>query len=117
MPPRTILSSHNFTDAEVAYCHAQPSSRASFVARWVGKEAVFKSLGILSRGAGAAMKEIEILPNEEDGVPEVTLHGDATLKAAAAAKGMKDSPMFRLFTIHCIACKHTPVAFSLHVPQ
>jgi phosphopantetheine--protein transferase-like protein len=36
--------SRNFTDAETAYCRAQPSFRASFAARWVGKEAVFKSL-------------------------------------------------------------------------
>jgi fatty acid synthase subunit beta len=43
-----------------------------FSARWVGKEAVFKSLGISSEGAGAAMKDIEILPNEV-GVPEVML--------------------------------------------
>jgi fatty acid synthase subunit alpha, fungi type len=77
--------SRNFTDAEIAYCRAQPSFRASFAARWVGKEAVFKSLGISSKGAGAAMKEIEILPNEA-GVPGVTLHGDA--KAAATAKGI-----------------------------
>lgn len=77
--------SRNFTDAEIAYCHAQPSFQASVAARWVGKEAVFKSLGISSKGAGAAMKEIEILPNEA-GVPEVKLHGDA--KGAAAAKGI-----------------------------
>jgi len=75
----------NFTDAEIAYCRAQPSFQASFAARWVGKEAVFKSLGVSSKGAGAAMKEIEILPSEA-GVPEVTLHGEA--KAAAAAKGI-----------------------------
>ncbi|KAF8271214.1 fatty acid synthase [Lactarius quietus] len=77
--------SRNFTDAEIAYCRAQPSFQASFAARWVGKEAVFKSLGVSSKGAGAAMKDIEILPNEV-GAPEVTLHGDA--KAAAAAKGI-----------------------------
>jgi phosphopantetheine--protein transferase-like protein len=77
--------SRNFTDAEIAYCRAQPSFQASFAARWVGKEAVFKSLGVSSRGAGAAMKEIEILPSEA-GAPEVTLHGEA--KAAAAAKGI-----------------------------
>ncbi|KAI0067274.1 fatty acid synthase [Artomyces pyxidatus] len=78
--------SRNFTDAEIAYCNAQPSSSASFAARWVGKEAVFKSLGVSSKGAGAAMKDIEILPNE-NGAPEVTLHGDA--KAAADTKGIQ----------------------------
>lgn len=75
----------NFTDAEVAYCRAQPSPPSSFAARWVGKEAVFKSLGVSSKGAGAAMKDIEILP-DASGVPKVTLHGDA--KEAAAAKGI-----------------------------
>lgn len=36
-----------------------------------------------SKGAGAAMKDIEILPNTE-GVPEVVLRGDA--KVAADSK-------------------------------
>ncbi|KAH9856627.1 fatty acid synthase [Lenzites betulinus] len=76
----------NFTEAEIAYCSAQPSPPSSFAARWVGKEAVFKSLGVASKGAAAAMKDIEILP-DESGVPTVTLHGDA--KAAAEAKGVK----------------------------
>ena len=92
--------SRNFTDAEIAYCRAQASSQASFAARWVGKEAVFKSLGVSSKGAGAAMKEIEILPNET-GVPEVTLHGEA--KAAAAAKGITK--------IH-LSLSHSDVSFS-----
>ncbi|KAG9315241.1 hypothetical protein JVU11DRAFT_4375 [Chiua virens] len=76
----------NFTQAEAAYCRAQPSPPSSFASRWVGKEAVFKSLGISSKGAAAAMKDIEILPNEA-GVPTVTLHGDA--EAAARSKGIK----------------------------
>jgi len=92
----------NFTDAEIAYCRAQPSFQASFAARWVGKEAVFKSLGVSSKGAGAAMKEIEILPNEA-GVPEVTLHGEA--KAAAIAKGIS--------RIH-LSLSHSDVSFSLY---
>ncbi|TFY76669.1 hypothetical protein EWM64_g7343 [Hericium alpestre] len=75
----------NFTEAEVAYCRAQPSPAASFAARWVGKEAVFKSLGVASKGAAAAMKDIEILPNQA-GAPEVTLHGEA--KSAAESKGI-----------------------------
>ncbi|KAI0950742.1 hypothetical protein AcW1_007973 [Taiwanofungus camphoratus] len=77
--------SRNFTDAEITYCRSQPSPEASFAARWVGKEAVFKSLGISSKGAAAPMKEIEILP-DESGVPTVSLHGDA--KSAAEAKGI-----------------------------
>jgi fatty acid synthase subunit alpha len=87
----------NFTEAEVAYCQAQPSSHSSFAARWAGKEAVFKSLGVTSRGSGAAMREIEILP-DESGVPQVILHGDA--KTAADSKGIK--------TIH-ISLSHSEV--------
>ncbi|KAJ6512975.1 fatty acid synthase [Mycena sanguinolenta] len=75
----------NFTPQEIAYCRAQPSPQSSFAARWAGKEAVFKSLGVKSKGAAAAMMDIEIL-NDENGVPEVKLHGDA--KAAADGKGV-----------------------------
>ncbi|CAE6460687.1 unnamed protein product [Rhizoctonia solani] len=75
----------NFTDSEIAYCRAQPHPEASFAARWAGKEAVFKALGVKSKGAGAAMSDIEILP-DESGVPSVSLHGDA--KKAADEKGI-----------------------------
>ncbi|KAF8071859.1 fatty acid synthase [Lyophyllum atratum] len=76
----------NFTDAETAYCQAQPSPSSSFAARWAGKEAVFKSLGVKSKGAAASLRDIEILNNSETGAPTVVLHGDA--KAQAAAKGI-----------------------------
>lgn len=76
----------NFTPSEITYCNSQPSPSASFAARWVGKEAVFKSLNVPSQGAAAAMQDIEILPNKETGAPEVTLHGDA--KKAAERKGI-----------------------------
>lgn len=39
----------NFTEAEIAYCRAQPSPASSFAARWDGKEAVFKALGVASK--------------------------------------------------------------------
>lgn len=47
---------------------------------------MFKSLNVPSKGAGAAMQDIEILPNAETGAPEVTLHGDAG--KAAEDKGI-----------------------------
>ncbi|QRW18188.1 fatty acid synthase subunit beta [Rhizoctonia solani] len=75
----------NFTESEITYCRAQPHPEASFAARWAGKEAVFKALGVKSKGAGAAMSDIEILP-DGNGVPCVTLHGDA--KKAADEKGV-----------------------------
>jgi fatty acid synthase subunit alpha len=76
----------NYTDAEVAYCQSQPNPTSSFAARWVGKEAVFKSLGVAGKGAAASLRDIEILPDAA-GVPQVTLHGDA--RAAAGNKGVK----------------------------
>jgi fatty acid synthase subunit alpha, fungi type len=76
----------NFTEAEITYCQSQCSPSSSFAARWVGKEAVFKSLGVSSKGAGAAMKDIEILPNDS-GAPTVILHGDA--RTAAQNKGIE----------------------------
>ncbi|THV07258.1 fatty acid synthase [Dendrothele bispora CBS 962.96] len=74
--------SRNFTDAEISYCRSQPSPASSFAARWVGKEAVFKSLGVKSKGAAAAMKDIEILNDNESGAPIVKLHGDAQVQAS-----------------------------------
>lgn len=62
----------NFTDAEIAYCRAQPNPQASFTGRWSAKEAVFKSLKVESKGAGAPLKEIEIV-NAETGGPTVVV--------------------------------------------
>ncbi|KAB2576509.1 Beta-ketoacyl synthase [Lasiodiplodia theobromae] len=76
----------NFTEKEQAYCKAAPNPAASFAGRWSAKEAVFKSLGVAGKGAGAGLKEIEVL-NDENGAPVVTLHGDAD--AAAKAAGVK----------------------------
>jgi fatty acid synthase subunit alpha, fungi type len=93
----------NFTDAEITYCQSQPSPPASFAARWVGKEAVFKSLGVASKGAAAPMKDIEILPAGDSGAPEVTLYGDA--KKEAAAKGVKKV---------LVSLSHSEVSFLWH---
>ncbi|KAK6440249.1 beta subunit of fatty acid synthetase [Oleoguttula sp. CCFEE 5521] len=75
----------NFTAQEVKYCRSAPDPQASFVGRWSAKEAVFKSLGVEGKGAGAGMREIEIVSGEEG--PSVKLHGDA--KTAAERKGVK----------------------------
>lgn len=77
----------NFTASEQAYCRKAPSPQASFAGRWSAKEAVFKALGVSSKGAGAALADIEIL-SDDNGAPQVTLHGDA-LKAAKEA-GVKN---------------------------
>ncbi|KAI0191600.1 fatty acid synthase subunit alpha [Astrocystis sublimbata] len=77
----------NFTEKEIDYCRKTPSPQSSFAGRWSAKEAVFKSLGVQSKGAGAPLKEIEILPNEK-GAPIVSLHGDAA--AAAKKAGVRE---------------------------
>jgi fatty acid synthase subunit alpha len=77
----------NFTKNEVAYCQQAPSPQSSFAGRWSAKEAVFKSLGVSSKGAGAAMRDIEIL-KDDNGAPKVSLHGEAA--AAAKQAGVKD---------------------------
>lgn len=60
----------NFTAAEIEYCRAAASPQASFAGRWSAKESVFKSLGVAGKGAGAPLKEIEIL-SDEKGAPYV----------------------------------------------
>lgn len=60
----------NFTPGEIAYCRKAPSPQASFTGKWSAKEAVFKSLKVESKGAGAPLRDIEIV-NGEGGAPEV----------------------------------------------
>jgi fatty acid synthase subunit alpha len=60
----------NFTEQEIAYCQKAGSPQASFAGKWSAKEAVFKSLGVKGKGAGAGLKEIEII-NDETGAPTV----------------------------------------------
>ncbi|RKF59343.1 Fatty acid synthase subunit alpha [Erysiphe neolycopersici] len=77
----------NFTSWEISYCKNSPHPQSSFAGKWSAKEAVFKSLDVKGKGAGAPLKEIEII-NDEKGAPIVTLHGDAA-KAAKNA-GVKE---------------------------
>jgi fatty acid synthase subunit alpha len=60
----------NFTAQEIAYCQKAASPQSSFAGKWSAKEAVFKSLGVQGQGAGAALKDIEIV-NDENGAPTV----------------------------------------------
>lgn len=60
----------NFTEAELQYCKAPSTGRSpqkSFAGRWSAKEAVFKSLGVTGQGAGASLKDIEILSDSNGG--------------------------------------------------
>ncbi|KAJ1331771.1 fungal fatty acid synthase subunit alpha [Microdochium nivale] len=78
-----VFVERNFTSNEIAYCKKAASPQSSFAGRWSAKEAVFKSLGVQSKGAGAPLKDIEILSNEQ-GAPIVSLHGDAAEAAKKA---------------------------------
>ncbi|RAH64827.1 trifunctional fatty acid synthase subunit FAS2 [Aspergillus aculeatinus CBS 121060] len=73
----------NFTASEREYCLKAPSPRASFAGRWSAKEAVFKSLGVSSKGAGSPLKDIEIV-TDSTGAPVVQLHGVAAEVAEQA---------------------------------
>ncbi|KAI1007021.1 Fatty acid synthase subunit alpha [Podosphaera aphanis] len=77
----------NFTKRERSYCENAPHPQSSFAGKWSAKEAVFKSLGVKSKGAGAPMMDIEII-NDDKGAPIVTLHGEAAKSAKAA--GVKE---------------------------
>ncbi|RSH78623.1 3-oxoacyl-[acyl-carrier-protein] synthase [Apiotrichum porosum] len=81
VPTSETFRARNFTAGEIQYCNAAPDPDASFAGRWAAKEAVFKALGVPSKGAGAPLKDIEIVATESG--PTVQLAGDA----AAAAKG------------------------------
>lgn len=77
----------NFTSEEISYCNKAPCPRSSFAGTWSAKEAVFKALGVSSKGAGAALKEIEV-SRDSTGAPSVKLVGGA--KTAADAAGVKN---------------------------
>ncbi|KAB8226694.1 hypothetical protein BDV33DRAFT_227062 [Aspergillus novoparasiticus] len=77
-----IFLERNFTPGELNYCQGSPDKQASFSGRWAAKEAIFKSLQIPSKGAGAAMRDIEIVSNGAQ-PPTVLLHNEAKLAADA----------------------------------
>ena len=71
----------NFTIKEQEYCRKSPCPQASFAGRWSAKEAVFKSLGVKSKGGGAGMMEIEVT-NDKNGAPVVEVGCFIQLKHA-----------------------------------
>ena len=64
-----VFVERNYTEGERLFARQSQDSRAAFASRWCAKEAVFKSLRTMSKGAGAAMKDIEIL--SDGGIPKV----------------------------------------------
>ncbi|KAG0090509.1 3-oxoacyl-[acyl-carrier-protein] synthase [Podila epicladia] len=85
----------NFTAQEIEYCLSRPDPQASFAGRWSAKEAIVKAVSSFSletekvwtQGAGAGLKEIEIVM-AESGAPSVVFAGAA--QEAAAKAGVKE---------------------------
>ena len=65
----------NFHEAELESASRSSDAHAMHVSRWCAKEAVFKSLGTKSRGAGAPLKDIEIW-NDANDAPKVRVSAD-----------------------------------------
>ncbi|KAL9045183.1 MAG: hypothetical protein Q9214_001740 [Letrouitia sp. 1 TL-2023] len=59
------FAQRNYTTEERAYAVRSSDPKRTLTGRWSAKEAVFKSLGVESKGAGAAMQDIEILAGKE----------------------------------------------------
>ncbi|WVR07425.1 hypothetical protein IAU60_004466 [Kwoniella sp. DSM 27419] len=87
VPTSQTFRERNFTEGEIKYCSSAPDPTASFAGRWAAKEAVFKALSVPSKGAGASLKDIEIVSSESG--PTVKLTGDAL--SAAGGKTIKVS--------------------------
>lgn len=64
-----IFLDRNFTEAEQDLANRSANPQSTFAGKWSAKEAVFKSFGIPSKGAGAPMKDIEIL-SDSNGIPK-----------------------------------------------
>lgn len=64
-----IFIERNYTEAEQDLASQSVDPHSAFAGRWSAKEAVFKSLGVPSKGAGAPMRDIEVL--SDHGMPKV----------------------------------------------
>lgn len=72
------FAQRNYTTEERAYAVRSSDPKRTLTGRWSAKEAVFKSLGVESKGAGAAMQDIEILVGK-GGKPIVKVGVDKSL--------------------------------------
>jgi holo-[acyl-carrier protein] synthase len=71
-----------FTEAELVLAGEERAARMTFLAgRFAAKEAVLKALGT-GWAKGLAFRDVEVLRNE-DGAPQVALHGAARSRADA----------------------------------
>ncbi|KAL4971344.1 thiolase-like protein [Aspergillus desertorum] len=102
----------NYTCAERDLAKRSLDPHSVYVSRWCAKEAVFKSMRVKSRGAGAAMNAIEICSNE-NGSPWVKLHGEALFAARDA--GITDillSISYGHDTVIAVAVSHSAASKS-----
>jgi len=76
VPQSDVFLERNFTEQELAYCRQSADFSASLAGKWTAKEAVFKAMKTPSKGAGAAMKDIEVLSGPSG--PEIMLSGPAS---------------------------------------
>ncbi len=72
-----VFVERNYTEGERDYAKQSMDVRATFASRWCAKEAVFKCLRTPSKGAGAAMKDIEIA--SDGGIPRVVVCDHASM--------------------------------------
>ena len=70
-----IFAQRNFTAEERAIAERSADPKHALTGKWSAKEAVYKSFGVKSKGAGAAMKDIEVLSgNEGEPIIKVSRH-------------------------------------------
>ena len=70
-----IFAQRNFTAEERAIVERSANPKHALTGKWSAKEAAFKSFGVKSKGAGAAMKDIEVLSgNEGEPIIKVSRH-------------------------------------------
>ncbi|KAL5049289.1 Sterigmatocystin biosynthesis fatty acid synthase subunit alpha [Aspergillus fruticulosus] len=95
-----IFLQRNYTERERQSLQLQGHRdfRSAVASGWCAKEAVFKCLQTVSKGAGAAMSEIEIV--RAQGAPSVVLHGDAL--AAAQRAGLDNIQLSLSYGDDCV---------------
>ena len=77
------FAQRNYTEEERSAALHSVDQQRSMTGKWSAKEAVFKSLGVESKGAGAAMKDIEIVAGKE-GAPVVKVSCAEAIKPLSA---------------------------------
>jgi holo-[acyl-carrier protein] synthase len=71
-----------YTEAEIEFCNKSANPSIHYAARFAAKEAAFKALGT-GWAEGVKWKDVEVV-RLASGKPELRLHGEAHVKAAAA---------------------------------